>query len=90
MLASFREDDNFYEGNTRIREMKDLMSTFEADPNRSRTFPNQTQIHKGSQKNSDYEQAYETSSPVVGCVPLSLMASLLNDLKPNEKFIWKL
>ena len=86
MLKSFREDDNFYEGTSRMKEMKELTSVFEMGPEKFKTFPNHMQVLKGVQNDPNFKRAYEITSTVMGCVPLSLMASLLNDLKPQENF----
>ena len=86
LLGSFKEEDNFYDGMTRIQEMKDMGLHFEAGPSRFTTFPNHAQIKKLIAKDKNCKRGCETSTSTVGCVPVHLMATLLNDLKPDARF----
>jgi hypothetical protein len=76
MLQSFMEHGNLYDSTTRLTEM----SSFPSPGARSfTTFPNY-------RKHPAVEKGYKTTTSVMGCVPLFLMASLLNEIKPRKKF----
>jgi hypothetical protein len=84
LLGSFLEDGNFFESQSRLREMEHLaegvLSGLAGD-SLFTTFPASTW------SDPTYKPAYEKETQVVGCVPIYLMASLLNDLKPRHRFL---
>jgi hypothetical protein len=90
LLRSFKEDNNFYEALTRLKEMEALSSgvlTGVDGPTHFTTLPNANQLKIAEKDPSGgFKRGYEQETKVIGCVPLHLMSSLLNDLKTDEKF----
>jgi hypothetical protein len=90
LLRSFKEDNNFYEALTRLKEMEALSSGVlsGADgPTHFTTLPNFNQLKIAEKKDTNFKRGYEQETKVIGCVPLHLMSSLLNDLKTHDKFL---
>ena len=89
MLRSFKENDNFYETKTRLNEMALLADGVLAGKMGNShliTFPDKYDVETAILEDPDYSRIYEKESQVVGCVPIYLMASLVNDLKPHPRF----
>jgi hypothetical protein len=83
-LRSFKEDNNVFTAHTRLDEMSALSSGVLTGVDglaRFTTFPNANQL-----KIEHCKRAHEDETQVVGCVPLCLMTSLLNDVKADDKF----
>jgi hypothetical protein len=84
LINSFQDVDNFFEAETRLNEMEALASGILGGCDGQAlftTFPNEKQ-----RKEAGYEPGYDKETKLVGCVPVYLMASLLNEIKGEEKF----